>query len=74
MKIDKLNFEEAMAELQKVVEALDNSNTSLDDSISLYKKGLELSKYCDEKLSSVEKEIATIITPDGEKDFVVEGE
>lgn len=74
MNINEMTFEEAMNELQRVVNALDNSNTSLDDSISLYKKGLELSKYCDQKLTNVEKEIATIITPDGEKDFAVEGE
>lgn len=74
MKVNDLTFEQAMEKLQIIVEKLENNNASLDESIANYKEGLELSKFCDQKLNSAEKEIATIMTEDGEKPFKVDGE
>jgi len=52
-----LKFEEALSRLEKVVETMENADTSLEDSISLYKEGAALSKLCNEILNQFEAEV-----------------
>ncbi len=53
-------YEEAIAELEKIVERLSGGNVSLDDSLELYTRGVKLASMCDKKLSEVEKKISLI--------------
>lgn len=53
----KLKFEDKMKRLQEIVDLLDSSDIELDESISLYKEGLELSKELKEQLSAYEEKI-----------------
>ena len=53
----KLKFEDKMKRLQEIVDLLDSSDIELDESISLYKEGLELSKELKEQLSAYEENI-----------------
>ena len=65
--IAEMNFETAMAELEKVVGQLESSNVALDDSIKLYDRGAELKKHCETKLKEAEEKIAQItLTADGQ--------
>ena len=41
-KIDDMSFEEAFAELNKILENFENGEVSLETSISLYEKGMLL--------------------------------
>ncbi len=41
-----MKFETLVSELEEVVKALENKETGLDDSISLFNKGLEISRKC----------------------------
>jgi exodeoxyribonuclease VII small subunit len=52
-----LKFEEALSRLEKVVQTMENADTSLEDSISLYKEGAALSKLCNEILNKFETEV-----------------
>ena len=54
---ETLNFEQALTRLETVVEAMENDETTLDASITLYKEGVALSKHCNEILSRFEAEI-----------------
>jgi len=56
----KFVYEEAIAELESIVNSLNNGNVSLDDSIKLYSRGVELASLCNDKISEVEKTIAMI--------------
>ncbi len=56
----KFVYEEAVAELESIVNSLNNGNVSLDDSIKLYSRGVELASLCNDKISEVEKKIAMI--------------
>ena len=56
----KFVYEDAVAELEKIVERLSNGNVSLDDSLALYTRGVKLASECDKKLSEVEKKISVI--------------
>lgn len=60
-------FEESVEELQGIVDKLEKGDLTLDESVDLFKKGVELSKLCTKKLDEVEKKI-TILTEDGEED------
>ena len=51
------NIEDVFQELAAIAEKLESSDTSLEDSFRLYKKGMELLKYCSGKLDTVEKKM-----------------
>ena len=51
------NIEDVFQELDDIAEKLESSDTSLEDSFRLYKKGMELLKYCSGKLDTVEKKM-----------------
>ena len=71
-----LNFEQALARLETVVEAMENDETTLEASITLYKEGTTLSKHCKEILSRFEAEV-TILQKESDGSFTespIEGE
>ena len=51
------NIEDVFQELDVIAEKLESIDTSLEDSFRLYKKGMELLKYCSGKLDTVEKKM-----------------
>jgi exodeoxyribonuclease VII small subunit len=61
----KLSFEQAMDQLEGIVEKLEEGDVPLEEAISFYKEGMELSKLCHDKLKNVEEQLAQIITEDG---------
>lgn len=54
-------FEENMAELQSIVEKLENGDTNLDDAIEEFQKAMDLIKSCDSKLKEAENTITKIV-------------
>lgn len=42
----ELSFEQASAELDRIIERLNSGSTTLDESVGLYEKGIELINYC----------------------------
>lgn len=54
-------FEVALAELAEVVEQLESGDLSLEESLTAFEKGVGLVKYCNEKLSEVEKKVELLI-------------
>lgn len=52
-----LTVEEAFQKLETLAEKLEDRDTSLEDSFLYYKQGMELLKYCSEKLDTVEKKM-----------------
>ena len=57
---DELSVETAFQELDRLADRLEDQETSLEESFALYKKGMELLKYCSEKLDTVEKKMLQI--------------
>ncbi|XXK31064.1 exodeoxyribonuclease VII small subunit [Rhodobacteraceae bacterium nBUS_24] len=58
--VAEMTFEQAMAELEKVVSALERGDVALDQSITLYERGAELKKRCEAKLKEAEEKVAAI--------------
>lgn len=63
--VEEMNFETAMAELEKVLGQLENGNVALDESIALYERGAKLKARCETKLKEAEEKVAAI-TLDGD--------
>ena len=59
MKKD-IKFEEALEKLAEINENLESDEISLEDSVKLFKEGLELSKLCQKKLDEAKLEIEKI--------------
>lgn len=67
--MEKINFEQSMDELEKVVSELENGDLNLEDSIKKFEKGMELSKKCNKILEDAEKKITVLVkTEDGVKE------
>ncbi|PAE22151.1 exodeoxyribonuclease VII small subunit [Bacillus sp. 7504-2] len=62
-----MTFEEAMKNLEDIVEKLEEGDVPLEEAIAIYRKGMELSKLCHDKLKDVEEQLTQIITEDGKK-------
>jgi exodeoxyribonuclease VII small subunit len=65
-KIESLNFEQALAELEKIVTSLEQGNVALEQSIETYERGEALKKHCQTLLKAAEDRVEKIrLTPDG---------
>ena len=64
----KLSFEEAMEQLDSIVERLEEGDVPLEEAISIYKEGMELSNLCHGKLKNVEEQLTQILTADGHQE------
>ena len=62
--LEKLSFEEAMRELEKLVDSLDKGEVSLDEAIAAYDRGSQLKDYCQKKLQEAKMKIETIQSSD----------
>ena len=63
LKIEEdMTFEKALEELNGVVKKLSEGNTTLDDSLSLYKYGTALVAFCNNKLNEVKQQIEIVNT------------
>ena len=59
-------FEQALAELEAIVDKLEKGQVPLDESIALYERGEALKKRCDELLRDAEMRIEKItLSTDG---------
>jgi len=68
-KVKEMNFEQAIAELEKVVGQLERGDVALDESIALYERGAALRKRCQDKLKEAEEKVAKL-TLDGDGNAV----
>ncbi len=62
----ELSFEEAMKNLEEIVEKLEEGDVPLEEAISIYKQGMDLSRLCHTKLKSVEEQLTQILNEDGQ--------
>ena len=51
------DFEAALAELDTLVKKLEDGDLSLEQSLALYERGVQLSRFCHARLEEAEKRI-----------------
>jgi exodeoxyribonuclease VII small subunit len=54
------DFEGAIAELETIVKKLEDGDLSLEDSLALYERGVQLSRFCHARLEDVERRIEVL--------------
>ncbi|MBU8901349.1 MAG: exodeoxyribonuclease VII small subunit [Victivallales bacterium] len=59
-------FEQALEELEKLVDDMEQGELPLDDMIKHFERGTLLSKLCRQKLSRLEKKIEVLVKDNGE--------
>ena len=59
--MNEISFEEAITELENIVNELEVEKLTLEQSVKKFEKGMELSKYCNELLEKAEKDISILI-------------
>ena len=57
----KKTFENALNELENIIEELESGSPTLDKMMKLFEDGMKLMKVCQEHLSEVEGRITTLI-------------
>lgn len=63
----KQSFEESLGELEQIVKRLEEGDVPLEEALEYYKKGMTLSNFCQETLSSAEKTLTKMMNEDGKE-------
>ena len=58
--IDTLTFEQALAELEGIVKALESGQGALEASVAAYQRGAALRAHCERKLAEAEQQYKMI--------------
>lgn len=65
-----IDFEKTLAELESLVEKLEKGDQSLDESLSGFKQGIELTKRCQSVLNNAQQTVEQLINPEDEDSLV----
>ena len=60
------SFEEAMAQLETIVRALESGQVKLNEAVAYYEKGMALYAQCEKKLADAKSRIDKLITQDAQ--------
>ncbi|MET0183521.1 MAG: exodeoxyribonuclease VII small subunit [Caulobacterales bacterium] len=64
--VARLSFEEALAELEKIVAQLERGDVALADSIRIYQRGAALKAHCEAQLKDAQLAVDQIVLgPEG---------
>lgn len=59
-KNDDITFEQALKNLEEIVEELNNGELDLEKAISAYERGVKLKNVCEERLQNAKERIEKI--------------
>ncbi|CAK9887307.1 MULTISPECIES: exodeoxyribonuclease VII small subunit [Pseudomonas] len=61
-----IDFEQSLADLQVLVERLENGELSLEDSLTAFEQGISLTRDCQSALAQAEQKVQVLLERDGE--------
>ena len=65
-----MNFEDALARLESIIEELEDEESNLDSAVKLFEEAMLLKDFCSIKLNETEKKIQILVDKkDGEKEL-----
>lgn len=62
-------FEKAMNKLEKIVQELESTDLPLEKAIKKFEEGVQLSKFCSEKLDETEQRITILLKDQNDRIF-----
>ena len=66
-KLENLSFEESLNELDTIVQNLEQGELDLEESMTLFERGLTLSKLSQKKLQTAEQKVKILLEQNGEQ-------
>ena len=67
--MENKTFEENLARLKEIIKLIQSGELSMDDSIEVFKEGIELAKFLENKLTSIEQKAVKLFEENEVKDF-----
>ena len=59
--MSKVNFEQALEQLEKVVSDLEKGDVSLEDSLKFYEEGVKLAGFCQKEIEKAKKKVEILV-------------
>ena len=63
--LQALSFEQALEQLEAIVEEIDRDDVNLEEAIAAYERGVQLPDHCERKLNEAQERISKIRVKDG---------
>ena len=71
----ELNFEEALGELERLVNLMEEGDLSLEESMKAFEKGIKLTRECQKALQKAEQKVQILLDENGKTEaFKIEDE
>ncbi|MDT8387034.1 MAG: exodeoxyribonuclease VII small subunit [Thiogranum sp.] len=61
------DFETALAELEALVEKMEQGDMSLDDSLQQFERGVQLTRSCQQALQAAEQKVQLLLEKNGQE-------
>jgi exodeoxyribonuclease VII small subunit len=65
-KVAKFNFEEALTNLENLVEAMEAGDLSLEEALKAFEQGIKLTRECQQALEQAEQKVQVLLAQTGE--------
>jgi exodeoxyribonuclease VII small subunit len=62
--LDEMKYEQALDELERIIESLENDQAGLEEAIALFERGQELVQHCGGLLDKAELRIRQLVPDD----------
>ncbi len=69
-KPENMSFEDAIGELEKIVNKLEQGELSLDEALKQFERGISLARSSGNKLKTAEQQVQILLQKDGESELV----
>jgi exodeoxyribonuclease VII small subunit len=56
----EMDFERALAELEKIVARMESGELSLEQALATHKRGLELARFCQQRLEAAQQQVKVL--------------
>jgi exodeoxyribonuclease VII small subunit len=68
-KLENMTFEESLNELDTIVQSLEQGDLSLEESMALFERGLNLSQLSQVKLKAAEQKVNILLDKNGNSEL-----
>lgn len=62
-------YEQALDHLRRIVQQLESGQQGLEQSLQLFEEGINLTRFCDDKLKSVEDRVKILLSRNQSQDL-----
>lgn len=68
-KTNSINFEKTLAELEQLVEKMEEGDLSLEESLKHFERGIVLTKACQQALTDAEQKVRVLLEKEGKSEL-----